>query len=92
MHEAFVRPVHDIPVTSAESRLIGTILFLADGRRVSGFLGNVDLRDSFPTEHLVTLTVFDDAGHRFDLARYHDSDYADRYNTDIATNFDNCEY
>lgn len=77
-HEAYVRPVHDIPVASADSRLIGTILVLGDGRRLNGFLGNVDLRDSFPTEHFVTLTVFDAAGRRFDLARYHDVDSMDR--------------
>jgi hypothetical protein len=77
-HEAFVRPVHDIPITSADSRLIGTTLILADGRRVSGFLGNIDLRNSFPTEHFLTVTVFNDAGQRFDLARYHDVDSADR--------------
>lgn len=74
-HEAFVRPVQEIPVESAESRLIGTKLTLADGRRVFAILGNVDLQDPEQTGHFLTVAVFDETGRRFDLARYHDTDF-----------------
>ena len=77
-HEAFVRPAHIIPVSSGDSRLLGTELTLADGRRVNGFLGNVDLQEPVSTEHFSTVTVFDDCGNRFDLARYHDVDFESR--------------
>ena len=75
--ETYMRPVAESPVTSLAGRVVGAQLTLANGQRVFGVLGNIDLADPASTEHFLTVTVFH-RGERFDLARYHDADYERR--------------
>jgi hypothetical protein len=76
--ETVVRPVAQSPVDTLANRLVGTVLTLANGQNVFGILGNIDLSDPVSTEHFLTVAVFRPSGERFDLARYHDVDYACR--------------
>jgi hypothetical protein len=48
------------------------------GRTITTCLGNVSLGNAAATEHFLTLTVFQGDGAQFHLARYHDTDYAER--------------
>jgi hypothetical protein len=75
--ETVVAPVKKLPVSSADSRLVGCDLRLADGSVVFGFLGNLSLTKSGQNQHFLTVSVFigGDVEH---LARYHDHDFLDR--------------
>lgn len=76
--ETYVKPVDRLPVRTLRNRLVATRVTLANGESVLALLGNIDLRDPHPTEHFLTLSVFNDAGKRFHLARYHDADFKTR--------------
>jgi len=82
--ETFMRPVMESPVSSLSGRLVGAQLTLANAQVVFGILGNIDLADPIRTEHFVTVTVFHPLGARFDLARYHDVDHAQRDSRALA--------
>jgi hypothetical protein len=82
--ETFMRPVLELPVFSLSGRVVGAELTLANGQVVLGVLGNIDLGDPVSTEHFLTVTVFTRSGGRFDLARYHDVDYARHGPTALA--------
>lgn len=75
--ETFVRPVKRTPVVSLTGRVVGTQVVLANGKRVWGLIGNVDLKNPRVTEHFLTVSV-ERNGDWFDLARYHDFDAAER--------------
>ncbi len=76
--ETVMRPMVQYPVDSLANRLVGAELTLANGQKVFGILGNIDLADPVSTEHFLIVTVFRTSGERFDLARYHDFDYSQR--------------
>jgi hypothetical protein len=76
--ETVLRPMVQYPVDSLANRLAGAELSLANGQKVFGILGNIDLADPVSTEHFLTVTVFRPLGAKFDLARYHDFDYSQR--------------
>lgn len=70
--ESVLRPFRDLPIRDFGNRIVGTIGTLANGDQVWIVLGNIDLRNSYKTEHFLTLTVFNRHGKQFQLARYHD--------------------
>ena len=73
----YVEPVERLPVTDLRNRVVGTTVLLRSGELCWAILGNIDLRNKRCTEHFLTLSV--EKGSRwFDLARYHDVDYARR--------------
>jgi len=72
-----VRPVKGFPVKNLDGRLIGTKVQLANGREVWALVGNVDAQRPTQNEHFLTLSI-EHAGKWFDLARYHDIDFANR--------------
>jgi hypothetical protein len=76
--ETYVRPVAQVPVDCLGNRLVGAPLTLANGQELFGILGNLALADPVSTEHFLCVTVFHPSGESFDLARYHDADYAQR--------------
>lgn len=67
----------NLPVQTLDLRLVGTNLQLADGSTAWALLGNVSLDNVEATRHFMTVSVHL-AGKWFDLARYHDVDYARR--------------
>ena len=73
--DTFLRPVTQTPVATLANRLVGTKVRLANGYAVDAVLGNLDNQNFRRTQHFLTLTVFR-GSQRFDLARYHDADYA----------------
>lgn len=75
--ELAMRPVSKLPVKNLKGRLVGTELFLANGRRVWGLLGNVQVDNQRFNEHFMTVSVERD-GQWFMMARYHDYDAAER--------------
>jgi hypothetical protein len=72
-----VRPVKQVPVRTLKNRLVGTRLRLADGTRVWALLGNISPGNPRSTNHFLTASVHHQ-GKWFDLARYHDVDFARR--------------
>ena len=74
--ETYVRPLNQLPVNSLDSRVVSTLLTLANGQKVLGVLGNLDLSDSKLTLHFLDVSIFDSSEKLFHLARYHDVDYA----------------
>lgn len=75
--ETMVRAVKRIPVTKLPGKVIGTESCLANGTRVWALIGNIDPNNPRLTEHFLALSI-EHAGMWFNLARYHDLDYADR--------------
>jgi hypothetical protein len=75
--EMLVRPVKGIPVESLDGRLVGTKIRLANGDEAWALVGNVDAQRPMHNEHFLTLSVEHD-GKWFNLARYHDVDFANR--------------
>jgi hypothetical protein len=73
--ETAMQPVAGLPVESLAGRLAGTEVTLANGSRMWGMLGNIDLRNRRATRHFLCLSI-NSAGHWVPLARYHDVDYA----------------
>jgi hypothetical protein len=69
-----VVPVRTIPVRSLKGQIAVTHISLANGRRVVGAIGNLDLERPELNEHFLTLSVFDQNGRVIHLARYHDLD------------------
>src|SRR5262249_20707365 len=76
--ETYVRPVVQVPVDCLGNRLVGAKLALANGQKLFGILGNIDLADPLSTEHFLCVTVFRPSGESITLARYHDVDYSRR--------------
>jgi hypothetical protein len=76
--ETWVRPVSRLPIDTAENRVIGTHVRLANGECPLALLGNVDLFSREKTTHFLTIGFFGVQGHRFDLARYYDIDASRR--------------
>jgi hypothetical protein len=74
----FVRPVIHLPVDSLARRLVLTPITLANGDSCLGLLSNIDLADPAKTEHFLCVSIFNNSGGRFDLARYFDADYSRR--------------
>lgn len=70
--ETYLRPYLDLPITDFGNRIVGTTATIANGDRVPIILQNVDLRSPYRTEHLASITMFNDQGKAFPLARYHD--------------------
>lgn len=75
--DVLVKPVRRLPARTLRNRLIGTNLQLADGSTAWALLGNVSPNHLAATKHFMTVSVHH-AGKWFDLARYHDIDYARR--------------
>jgi|SRR5271166_1568560 len=76
--ETQVDPVKTLPVRSLSGCIVGGEIELSCRKKVWAIIGNVDLTNPELTTHFVTLSIFDDKGERFHLARYHDFDYAER--------------
>ncbi|MFO1513481.1 MAG: hypothetical protein U1F83_11290 [Verrucomicrobiota bacterium] len=74
--ETYVRPVDQFPVNSLANRVVSAHLTLANGQKVFGVLGNLDLSDPKSTLHFLDVSIFDSSEQLFHLARYHDVDYA----------------
>ncbi len=73
----YVEPVEHLPVRDLRNRIVGTRVVLHNGDMCWAILGNIDLYNKQSTEHFLTLSL--EKGARwFDLARYHDVDYARR--------------
>jgi hypothetical protein len=75
--ETHVRPVQERLVDSLDNRIIGVEVQLANGRKVWGVLGNVDVNDIRRTRQFLTLSAFVQESW-FHLARYQDLDRAKR--------------
>jgi hypothetical protein len=75
--DAFVVPVQHLPATTMRQRVAGTQIRLADGTRLWALLGNLSVGCARSTKHFLTLSIHH-GGQWFDLARYHDVDYARR--------------
>ena len=73
----FVESVASLPVTDLRNRIVGTKVVFHNGDGCWAILGNIDLRNKESTDHFLTLSV-EKHGSWFDLARYHDVDYARR--------------
>lgn len=73
----YVEPVADLPVTDLTNRIVGTTVLFRNGDACWALLGNIDLHNKLSTDHFLTLSV-EKGGRWFDLARYHDVDYARR--------------
>lgn len=76
--ETWVHPVDALPIHTAENRVIGTRVRLANGSSPLAMLGNVDLARPDRTVHFLAISVFGPTGDTFDLARYHDVDASRR--------------
>jgi hypothetical protein len=72
--ETMVRPVKRLPAKSLDGAVVGVEVVFANGHRRLAILGNIDVTNPRLTKHFVTLSVFDDDGAIFHLARYHDVD------------------
>ena len=72
--EIAVVPVRSLPVRSLRGRVAASRITLANGERLVGVIGNLDLKRPDLNEHFLTLSVFDRSGRPFHLARYHDPD------------------
>jgi hypothetical protein len=81
--EAHVRPVKNIPVSNLNGKVVGSPLVLANGSRVWGLVGNVDVTNHRLTAHFLTVSVERD-GKWFHLARYHDFDADERGPAQLA--------
>jgi hypothetical protein len=81
--DVLVKPVERLPVHTLRNRLVGTQLHLADGSAVWALLGNISLNHPTSTRHFMTMSMHR-AGKWFDLARYHDVDYARRDEAALA--------
>jgi hypothetical protein len=75
--ETMVQPVETIPVESLDNRLIGAQVRFANASRVWALIGNFDVTNPRSTQHFRTLSI-DRSGKWFQLARYHDVDFAKR--------------
>ncbi len=76
--ETWVRPVSGLPIDTAENRVIGTRVRLANGSSPFALLGNVDLANREKTAHFLVISLVGAKGLEFDLARYHDVDASQR--------------
>ena len=76
--ETWVRPVSGLPIDTAENRVIGTRVRLANGSSQVALLGNVDLASREKTTHFLVISFLGANGLGFDLARYHDVDASRR--------------
>ena len=72
--ETMVRPVLGRRVTHLRNRAVGTLVQLACGERVWALLGNVDLETPELNAHFLVAHFFR-GGKRFNLARYHDTNW-----------------
>lgn len=81
--DVLVTPTGRLPVRSLRNRLVGTQLQLADGVAVWALMGNVSPNHPRATKNFMTLSVHH-AEKWFDLARYHDVDYARRDEAALA--------
>jgi hypothetical protein len=75
--EVTVRPVPDVPVRDARSRVFATQVRLANGQLPWATVGNIDVDDARSTEHFLTISI-ERSGAWFHLARYHDVDHGTR--------------
>jgi hypothetical protein len=75
--ETAVQPVKKIPVENLDGRLVGSQIRLANGSDVWALICNVDSKNPWATQHVLTLSVFN-KGTSFDMARYHDYDGNER--------------
>lgn len=75
--DVLVRPVRKLPVETLKLRLAATKIRLADGSQLWALLGNINCGNFQLTKHFLTVSV-ESEGEWFDLARYHDADYAKR--------------
>jgi hypothetical protein len=71
--ETWVRPVKKIPVTDLGNRVVAATLLLNNGVRLTGCLGNVDLRNEKATRESLILSVWHQ-DRRIDLVRSIDAD------------------
>ena len=74
--ETVVQPVKRLPISSADNRLVGCELHLADGSVIFGFLGNLSLTKKDQNQHFLTVSLFVDGSIEY-LARYHDFNFSD---------------
>ena len=81
--DVLVKPVRRLPARTLRNRLIGTNLLFADGSTAWALLGNISHSHLAATKHFMTVSVHH-TGKWFDLARYHDVDYARRDATALA--------
>jgi len=72
--ETYVKPVRQLPTKQLDGCIVGCQLRLANGTKLPGFLGNLDVTNSRLTQHFLTLSAFGPSGTVFHLARYHDID------------------
>lgn len=75
--ETVVTPVKKLPISTADSRIVGCELRLANGSLTFGFLGTLSLTKSDQNQHFLTLSIFI-GGVIEHLSRYHDFDFAER--------------
>lgn len=75
--DPLVTPVKELPAESMINRLAGTKLRLADGTELWAILGNISPENPVATKHFLTVAIYR-KGKWFDLARYHDVDFARR--------------
>lgn len=75
--DVFVKPVDQLPANVMKGRLVGTQIALADGSKLWALLGNIAPNDAVSCKHFMTVSVHNN-GKWFDLARYHDVDFARR--------------
>ncbi len=73
--ETYVRPVEKLPINSLDNRVVSSWLTLANGQRVFGMLGNLDLFNLKSNLHFLGVSIFNTSEQLFHLARYHDVDY-----------------
>src|ERR1043166_3289623 len=81
--DTIVRPIKQTPVKNLNGRVAATQVRLSNGTRIWALIGNVDTENPRLTEHFLTLSVFR-GGEWFTMARYHDSDAAERGPTALA--------
>jgi hypothetical protein len=81
--EPFLVPVERLPVVKLDNRLVGSTVVLYNGQRCCAILGNISLENKRSTQHFLTLSI-ERNGTWFDLARYHDVDYARRGPVQLA--------
>lgn len=77
MDETAVQPVEPLPVTDLASRIVGTEVVLANGRRVWAMIGNIDVADPRKTEQFLTISLERD-GRWFHVANYAAFDFSER--------------
>jgi len=75
--ETWVREVTELPLRKLDDCLIGTPVRLANGTMHTALLSNLSF-DANLNDHFLTLAIFRNEEERFDLARYHDPDFATR--------------